>query len=69
MNKIAPYAKAVIAALIAGLTAIATGLVAGGLSWSEIVTALIAFFVALGAVFSVPNRPPFVPEGSTTGQS
>jgi len=62
MNKIAPYAKAVIAALIAGLTAIVTGLVAGGLSWSEIVTALIAFLVALGAVFSVPNRPPFEPE-------
>ena len=66
MNKIAPYAKAVIAAVVAGLTAIATGLVADGLSWSEVVAALIAFFVALGAVFSVPNRPPFTPEGGNS---
>lgn len=65
MNIIAPYAKAVIAALIAGLTAIATGLVGGGLSWSEIITALIAFLVALGAVFSVPNRPLPPSEGNS----
>jgi len=39
------------------LTAISTGLVDGGLTWSEGITAVIAFFVALGAVFSVPNRP------------
>jgi len=57
VNTIAPYAKAVIAALVAGLTAISTGLVDGGLTWSEGITAVIAFFVALGAVFSVPNRP------------
>jgi len=57
VNAIAPYAKAVIAALIAGLTAISTGLVDGGLTWSEGITAVIAFFVALGAVFTVPNRP------------
>jgi len=59
MRTIAPYAKALIAAIIAALTSIVTGLVAGGLSWSEIVTAIIAFFVGLGAVFSVPNRPPY----------
>jgi len=57
VNIIAPYAKAFTAAIVAGLTALATGLVAGGLSWSEIVAALIAFFIALGAVFQVPNRP------------
>lgn len=59
MNMVAPYAKAIIAALLSGLTAIATGLAAGGLSWSEVVAALIAFLVSGGAVFSVPNRPPF----------
>jgi CHASE2 domain-containing sensor protein len=56
MVRVAPYAKAVVAAIIAGLTAIATGLVSDGLSWSEVVAALIAFFVALGAVFRVRNR-------------
>lgn len=57
MSVIAPYAKAIIAALVAFLTAISTGLVADGLSWSEIVTSLIALLVAAGAVFTVPNRP------------
>jgi len=61
MNIIAPYAKAFIAAIVAGLTAISTGLVSDGLSWNEVVIALIAFFVALGAVFTVPNRPPSQP--------
>jgi len=68
VNKIAPYAKAVIAAVIAGLSAIATGLVAGGLSWSEIVTALIAFFAALGAVWRVRNRP-LPSEGRISGKT
>jgi hypothetical protein len=59
MVKIAPYAKALIAAVVAGLTAVLTGLDDGNLSWSDGIAALIAFFVALGAVFAVPNRPPF----------
>lgn len=62
IHAIAPYAKAVIAAVVAFLSVLASGLVADGLSWGELVAALIAFFVALGAVFSVPNRPPFTPE-------
>jgi len=61
--KLAPIMKAVIAAIISGLTAIVTGLVAGGLSWTEIVVALIAFFTGLIAVFSVPNRQ-LEPSGS-----
>jgi len=64
--KLAPIAKAVIAAVVAGLSSIVTGLVAGGLSWSEIVTAIIAFLVGLIAVFRVPNRPPFVSEGGNS---
>jgi len=57
MVRIAPYAKAFIAAIVAGLSAITTGLVSNGLSWAEGITALIAFFVGLGAVFTVPNKP------------
>jgi hypothetical protein len=59
VDKIAPYAKAFIAAIVAGLSVLASGFADGGLSWSEGIAAAVAFFVALGAVFSVPNRPPF----------
>jgi len=57
MAAIAPYYKAVAAALIAFLSAIATGLSNGHLSAQEWITAVIAFLVAGGAVFSVPNKP------------
>jgi hypothetical protein len=65
------YAKALTGAVIAGLTAIVTGLDDGGIDWQEIVTALIAFFVALGAVYQIPNRgvvesPPVTPTGART---
>jgi len=53
---LAPIMKAVIAAIIAGLSSVVTGLVSGGLTWSEGITAIIAFLIGLGAVFSVPNR-------------
>ena len=62
MNKIAPYAKAIIAAVVTFLGALVTALDSGGISASEWLTALIAFLVAFGAVFSVPNRPPFISE-------
>lgn len=50
------YAKAIIAALVAGLTAVGTSL-DGGLTTGEILTAVVAFLVALGAVYTVPNGP------------
>ena len=56
MNAIAPYAKAIIAALVAGLTALSTG----GFTKEGIIGALIALLVAGGAVFSIPNRSPFI---------
>jgi hypothetical protein len=59
MNRVAPYAKAVIAAIVAGLSVLASGFADGGLSWNEGIAAAIAFLVALAAVFRVPNRPPF----------
>lgn len=50
------YAKAIVAALIAGLSALATAL-PDGLTAVEVVTCLIAGLTALGAVWAVPNRP------------
>ena len=66
MNKIAPYAKAIIAAAVTFLGALVTALDDGSISASEWLTAVIALLVAGGAVFSVPNRPPFIPESKFT---
>ena len=70
MNKLtifAPYAKAIIAALVTFLSSLVTALDSGGsISAQEWLTSVIALLVAGGAVFSIPNRPPFVPEA---GQS
>jgi len=65
IEKIAPQAKAFIGALVAFLTAISTALDDGSISSQEWVTALIALIVGFGAVFSIPNKPPFVPEQDT----
>lgn len=61
IDKIAPYAKAFIAAAVAALSALVAGFADDGLSWTEGLTAAIAFLVGLAAVFSVPNKPPFTP--------
>lgn len=50
------YAKAVVGALVAGLTALLPALDAG-VNAAEWVTAAVAFLVALGVVWAVPNRP------------
>ena len=55
MNRIAPYAKAVTAAVVAGLTALSTSLDDGALTAQEGVGVAIAFLVGLGAVWAVPN--------------
>jgi hypothetical protein len=60
IEKVAPYAKAVIAALVAFLTGLATALDSGGISAAEWITSVVALLVAGGAVFSIPNKPPFV---------
>ena len=57
MNLIAPYAKAAIASVVAGLGSIATALDDNSISAQEWVTTVIAFLVALGAVWAVPNKP------------
>lgn len=50
------YAKAVVGALVAGLTALLPKL-DGGVTAAEWVTAAVAFLVALGVVWAVPNAP------------
>lgn len=51
------YAKAIVGALVAGLSAIAVALGDNALSAQECVTAAIAALVALGAIWAVPNTP------------
>lgn len=62
LTKLAPFAKAILAAVIASLSALLTGLQDDGLTGAEVLTAVIAGLVGLGAVFSIPNRAPFIPE-------
>jgi hypothetical protein len=49
--------KAITAALVAGLTALATALEDGGITAGDWITVAITFLVALGAVWTVPNLP------------
>lgn len=59
MKNAAPYLKALVAALVAGLSVIASALgLDGALSPQDFVYAAIAFLVALSAVFAVPNQVP-----------
>lgn len=55
MSYAAQIAKAIVAALVAGLTAVVTGLDDNALTAREWVTALTAFLVALGATWAIPN--------------
>ncbi len=50
------YAKAIVGAVVAGLTALLP-VMEDGVSAAEWVTALVAFLVALGVVWAVPNAP------------
>jgi hypothetical protein len=60
MTAVAPYAKAILAAVIAGLGSLATALVddksLGDVSDGQWLAAVLAFLVALGVVFAVPNK-------------
>ncbi len=60
MGKIfSPYAaKALLAALISGVTVVVAGLEAdSGLTAYEFGAAVLAALVTLGAVYNIPNRP------------
>ena len=59
MKNVAPYAKALVAALVAGLGVVSSALALdGSLSPQDYVSAALAFLVAFGAVFAVPNQIP-----------
>jgi hypothetical protein len=51
------YAKAIVAAVIAGLGAVASSM-DDGLTAQEIVGSIITFLVAAGVVWGVPNKQP-----------
>lgn len=62
MSKVAPYAKALVGAVIAGLGVLG-GFLVNDTSLSAVtagqwVAVAIAFFVALGAIFVTPNAQP-----------
>ncbi len=54
MSKLAPYAKAVTGALVAGLSVLLAN--ADHLTTRDYISAAIAFFVAAGGVFYVPYK-------------
>lgn len=56
MNAIAPYRKAIIAGLAAGLAFLAP-VVDDGLTWSEAISAVLAALSAAGVTWAVPNKP------------
>ena len=58
MNRVTPYAKAVLAGAVAFTGAVATGYSDGTMTAAEWWTSASAGLVALGAVFGVPNRTP-----------
>ena len=52
------YAKALTAAVVAGLTALGVALADNGVTSQEWITVAVAFLLALGAVYAVPNANP-----------
>lgn len=58
MTKIAPYAKALIGALIAGLASLQQGLDNGAVSAQEWTGVAIATLSGLALVWAIPNRDP-----------
>lgn len=52
-----PYAKAIVGAAVAGLTALGTALADNQVTTAEWVGVAVATLTALGVVYAVPNRP------------
>ncbi|MFF3884012.1 hypothetical protein [Streptomyces sp. NPDC001914] len=55
--KLPRYAKAIVAAVVAGAGSLATALNDGTLTAAEGVTVVLAVLTALGFTWAVPNRP------------
>lgn len=58
MNKLAPYAKALIGALVAGLGSLQQALDDGYVTAQEGTGVAIAFLSGLALVWAVPNKDP-----------
>lgn len=58
MNKIAPYLKSLIGALVAGLSSLYQALDNEVVTSQEWVAVAMATLVGLAAVFAIPNRDP-----------
>ncbi|MFF0139651.1 hypothetical protein ACFYRN_24760 [Streptomyces sp. NPDC005227] len=58
--KLPRYAKAIVAAVVAGSGSLATALNDGTVTTAEGVTALLAVLGALGITWAVPNRTPAI---------
>lgn len=56
MNKIAPYAKAIVGALVTGLGSLYQALGDNAVSSQEWVAVAVATLAAFGVVFGVPNK-------------
>ena len=57
MNKIAPYGKAITAAIVACLSYLQPA-IDDGLTSAEIIGAAIAFLTGLAVVWAIPNKDP-----------
>jgi hypothetical protein len=58
--KPAEYAKAIVGAITAGLTTLATAM-DDGVTGPEVVGVIVAMLVTFGGVFTVPNADPLAP--------
>jgi hypothetical protein len=54
--KIKPYMKAIVGALVAGLTALSTALIDNTVTGQEWIAVVIATLTGLGVVYAVPNK-------------
>lgn len=58
------YAKAIVGAIIAGLSSIAVAMESGPVTREDILAAVIATLVAAAGVWAVPNKPAEPPEAA-----
>jgi hypothetical protein len=56
MNIVAPYLKALTAALVAAVAVLVTATDSGDITTHDWLGALLAFLIGLGAVWAVPNK-------------
>jgi len=57
MNKLKPYAKAVVGGIVTGLGTAATALTDGGITPVEWITIILSFIAGTGFVYAIPNKP------------